>query len=134
VQDPIPAVPPGADIDRRLESIRATLEQLRRTSPAKTADALRPTLDYATQLLETWNAIAPALQPATDPGRWDGCDALAARVAFEIYDRVVRELRLAALDAQTRIEQAEAVLAAARGFARRTRQRAGKMAAKLQRS
>jgi hypothetical protein len=55
-------------------------------------------------------------------------------VAFEIYDRVVRELRLAALDAQTRIERAEAVLAAARGFTRRTRRRAGKIAAKLQSS
>jgi hypothetical protein len=134
VQDPIPAVPLGAGIDQRLESIRAVLEQLRRTSPAATTDALRPTLDYATQLLETWNAIAPALQQTIDSGRWDGCDALTARVAFEIYDRVVRELRLAALDAQTRIERAEAVLAAARGFTRRTRRRAGKIAAKLQSS
>lgn len=129
MHDPTSTVAGGDAIDRRIEWIVATLERMRRAEPpAKGADALRPSLVYAAQLLDLWASVAPALQQGADSHRWDEREALAARVALEIYERAVHEVRLVALDARASIEHADAVLAEAHEFARRRRRRAGKMA------
>jgi hypothetical protein len=85
-------------------------------------------LTRAADLLEVLESITPELRRAASSGAWDGYEAITARVALEIYDRAVRELRAVALDTRTRLRRAEAACADAREFARRRRRRAGKIA------
>lgn len=120
------------DLDEPLERLLAILERARRIDPPRVNTRARDAeLTYAAQLLQLLASIAPELPQATGSHAWQTADALRARVMFEIYDRAVRELRVVALGARVRIEQAEAVLAEARDFSRRRRRRAMKIAARL---
>jgi hypothetical protein len=125
------ATAPADDgITQRLELVVAMVERLRGTAPTAGDNGVAARLARAGELLDALESFMPEVRDAAKSGRWDACDAVTARLAFDVYDRALRELRAVAVDARGGIERAAAAFSDAQTFARRRGRRADKIAAK----
>ena len=110
-------------LSERLARLVTALERLREDVPGTADDAIRGRLTHAGNLVKLLDDLRVDLDALAPASEWTDLDAAVARVALEVYDRAVRELRAVALDARGRIERAQQVFEEASLLAHRRRRR-----------
>jgi hypothetical protein len=128
-RSPTPAAEAG--LDERLGRVRTVLERLRAGARPSDDGDVQTRLTHAANLLAEFDALRPDIESRVGAPRADGSGDVAARVAFDLYDGAVRDLRGVAEEARRGVERAEAVFAEALIFARRRRRLAERLAAKI---